>query len=133
MSDSLRPVDCSTPGFPALRSLLEFAQTDVHWLCDAVLLSHPLMLASPLAFGLSQRRLPRVTPRGSPAPLTSALLSELSISPAAQESCFLSPRSLWSAGLPGTSSCPFSAVPCFRALFMTNSTPGALSVGPTGA
>ena len=28
------PVDCSTPGFPVLHHLLEFAQTHVHWVSD---------------------------------------------------------------------------------------------------
>ena len=31
VSDSLQPHNCSTPGFPVLHHLLEFAQTDVHW------------------------------------------------------------------------------------------------------
>ena len=30
MSDSLDPMDCSTPDFPVLHYLLEFAQTDVY-------------------------------------------------------------------------------------------------------
>ena len=30
VSDSLQPHNCSTPGFPVLHHLLEFAQTDVH-------------------------------------------------------------------------------------------------------
>ena len=30
MSDSLGPTDCSSPGFPALHWLLEFAQTCIH-------------------------------------------------------------------------------------------------------
>ena len=29
------PIDCSTPGFPALHYLLEFAQIHVHWIHDA--------------------------------------------------------------------------------------------------
>ena len=36
------PMDCSTPGFPVLHYLLEFAQTHVHWLDDAIQPSHPL-------------------------------------------------------------------------------------------
>ena len=31
VSDSCNPTDCSTPGFPALHYLLEFAQIHVHW------------------------------------------------------------------------------------------------------
>ena len=30
MSDSLRPMDCSTPGLPVHHQLLEFTQTHVH-------------------------------------------------------------------------------------------------------
>ena len=36
------PVDCSTPGFPVLYHLLEFAQTHVHWVVDALQPSHSL-------------------------------------------------------------------------------------------
>ena len=32
------PTDCSTPGFPVLHYLPEFAQTHVHWVRDAVCL-----------------------------------------------------------------------------------------------
>ena len=40
------PMDCSRPGFPALHHLLEFAQTHVHWVGDAIplILCHPLFL-----------------------------------------------------------------------------------------
>ena len=38
--------DCSTPGFPVLHYLLEFAQTHVHWVGDSIQPSHPL--SSPL-------------------------------------------------------------------------------------
>ena len=30
------PMDCSTPGFPVFHCLLEFAQTHVHWVSDAI-------------------------------------------------------------------------------------------------
>ena len=36
------PMDCSTPGFPVLHYLPEFAQTHVHWVGDAIQPSHPL-------------------------------------------------------------------------------------------
>ena len=36
------PMDCSTPGFPVLHYLPEFAQTHVHWVCDSIQPSHPL-------------------------------------------------------------------------------------------
>ena len=45
-------MDCSTPGFPVLRYLLEFAQTHVHWVCEAIQPSHPLLPPSPPAFNL---------------------------------------------------------------------------------
>ena len=35
-------MDCSTPGFPVLHYLPEFAQTYVHWVSDAIQPSHPL-------------------------------------------------------------------------------------------
>ena len=36
------PVDFSMPGSFVLHDLLEFAQTHVHWVSDAIQLSHPL-------------------------------------------------------------------------------------------
>ena len=50
------PMDCSTPGFPVLHYLLEFAQTHVHWVSNAIQPSHPLLSPSPPAFSLSQHR-----------------------------------------------------------------------------
>ena len=47
-------MDCSTPGFPVLHHLLEFAQTHVHWVDDAIQSSHPLSPASPPVLNLSQ-------------------------------------------------------------------------------
>ena len=41
------PTDCSTPGFPVLLHLLEFAQTHVHWVGDTIQPSHPLLSPSP--------------------------------------------------------------------------------------
>ena len=35
-------IDCSMPGFPVLHYLLEFAQTHVHWVDDAIQSSHPV-------------------------------------------------------------------------------------------
>ena len=49
-------MDCSTPGFPVLHYLLEFAQTHVHWVGDASQPSHPLSPSSPLAVNLSQHQ-----------------------------------------------------------------------------
>ena len=50
------PMDCSTPDFPILHHLLEFAQTHVHWISDAIQSSHPLSSPSPPAFNLSQHQ-----------------------------------------------------------------------------
>ena len=40
-------MDCSMPGFPVLHHLLEFAQTYVYWVGDAIQPSHPLLPSSP--------------------------------------------------------------------------------------
>ena len=52
------PVDCSMPGFPVHHQLSELAQTQVHWLGDAIQPSHPLSSLSPPAFNLSQNQGP---------------------------------------------------------------------------
>ena len=42
------PMDCSMPGLPVLHYLPEFAQIHVHWVRDAIQLSHsPLTLSPP--------------------------------------------------------------------------------------
>ena len=56
MSDSLRPIDCSTPGPPVHHQLPEFTQTHVHWVSDTIQPSHPLSSPSPPAFNLSQHQ-----------------------------------------------------------------------------
>ena len=38
------PMNCSTPGFPALHYHLKFAQIHVHWVGDDIQPSHPLSL-----------------------------------------------------------------------------------------
>ena len=48
------PMDCSTLGFPVLHQLLEFAQTHVHCVNDAIQTSHSLSSPSPPAFYLSR-------------------------------------------------------------------------------
>ena len=50
------PVDCSTPGFPVLYHLPEFAQTHVHRAGDAIQPSRPLLSPSPPAFNLPQHQ-----------------------------------------------------------------------------
>ena len=47
------PINCSTPCSPVLHYLLEFAQTHVHWVGDAIQPSHPLLPPFPFAFSLS--------------------------------------------------------------------------------
>ena len=50
------PVDCSMPGFPLHHQLPELAQTNVHWVGDAIQPSHPLSSTSPSALSLSQHQ-----------------------------------------------------------------------------
>ena len=42
------PMNCSTPGFPLLYCLLEFAHIHVHWVGDAIQPSHLLLPIYPL-------------------------------------------------------------------------------------
>ena len=48
------PKDCNTPGLPVCQQLLEFTQTYVHWVSEAIQPSHPLSSPSPPAFNFSQ-------------------------------------------------------------------------------
>ena len=50
------PMDCSMPGLPVHHQLLEFTQTHVHWVGDAIQPSHPLWSPSPPALSLSQHQ-----------------------------------------------------------------------------
>ena len=50
------PMDCSTPRLLVHQQLLEFIQTHVHWVGDAIQPSHPLSSLSPPAFNLSQHQ-----------------------------------------------------------------------------
>ena len=49
-------VNYSTPGFPVLHYLLEFTQSDVQQVDDAIQPSHPLASPSPLALNLSRHQ-----------------------------------------------------------------------------
>ena len=51
-----KPMGCSTLGFPVLHHLLEFDQTHVHRIHDAIQLFYPLLSPSPPAFNLSQHQ-----------------------------------------------------------------------------
>ena len=50
------PMNRSTPGLPVHHQLLEFNQTHVHRVGDAIQPSHPLLSPSPPAFNLSQHQ-----------------------------------------------------------------------------
>ena len=50
------PMNCSTPGLPVHHQLLEFTQTHVHWVGDAIQLSHPLSSLSPPSPNPSQHQ-----------------------------------------------------------------------------
>ena len=57
MSNSLQPHGLhSTPGFPVLHCLSEFAQTQVHCVSDAIQPFHPLLPPSPSALNLSHHQ-----------------------------------------------------------------------------
>ena len=56
MSDSLRPMNRSTPGLPVYHQLPEFTQSHAHRVGDAIQPSHPLSSASPPAPNLSQHQ-----------------------------------------------------------------------------
>ena len=47
------PINCSMPGCPVHHQLPEPTQTHVHWVRDAIQISHPLSSPSPPAFNLS--------------------------------------------------------------------------------
>ena len=49
-------MDCSMPGLSVHHQLLEFTQTQVHWISYAIHPSHPLSSPSPPAFNLSQHQ-----------------------------------------------------------------------------
>ena len=50
------PMDRSMPGFPLHHQLLEFTQTHLHWVGDAIQPSYPLTFPSPSALNLSQHQ-----------------------------------------------------------------------------
>ena len=50
------PMNCSTPGLLVHHQLLESNQTYVHWVSDAINLSHPLLSPSPPSLNLSQHQ-----------------------------------------------------------------------------
>ena len=50
------PMNCSMPGLPVYHQLLEFTQTHVHWVGDAIQPSQPLSSPSPPASNRSQHQ-----------------------------------------------------------------------------
>ena len=50
------PMNHSTPGLPVHHQLLEFTQTHIHWVGDAIQPSHPLSSRSPPAPSSSQHQ-----------------------------------------------------------------------------
>ena len=50
------PMNSSTAGFPVHHQILEFAQTHVHHVGDAIQPSHPLSSPYPPAFNLNQHQ-----------------------------------------------------------------------------
>ena len=56
VSDFCNPMSCSTPGLPVHHQLLEFTQTHVHRVSDAIQPSHPLSSPSPPALNLFQHQ-----------------------------------------------------------------------------
>ena len=53
---SCNPMDHSMPDLPVHHQLLEFTQTHLHWVGDAIQPSHPLSFPSPPALYLSQHQ-----------------------------------------------------------------------------
>ena len=56
VSDTLRPMNSSTPGFPVHHQLLESNQTHVYCVGEAIQPSHPLLFPSTPALNLSQHQ-----------------------------------------------------------------------------
>ena len=56
VSDSCDPMNCSTPGLPVHHQLLEFTETHIHRVSDAIQPSHPLLSPSPPAPNPSQHQ-----------------------------------------------------------------------------
>ena len=50
------PMECSTPGFPVLHHIPEFAHTLVHWVSDAIQPSYHLSPPSPPVLNLPQHQ-----------------------------------------------------------------------------
>ena len=84
-------MDCSMPGFSVLHYLPEFAQTHVHWIADALQLSHPLSPPSPLPPTLPNIRVFSE----SALPIRCPKYWSFSVSPSNEYSGFISFRIDW--------------------------------------
>ena len=88
------PMDCSTPGFSVVHYLLEFTQTHVHWVDDAIWPSHPLLPPSPPAFNLPQHKC-LFPPVSSSRQMAKVWSFSFSINPANEYSGLISIRIDW--------------------------------------
>ena len=89
------PMNHSTPYFPVHHQLLEFTQTHVHWVGDAIQPSHPLSSHSPPALNLSQHQ--GIFKRVSSSHHVAKMLEfSFNISPSNENSGLISFRMDWS-------------------------------------
>ena len=86
------PMDYSTPGLPILLYLPEFAQTHVHWVGDAIQLSHPLLPPSPPVLNLFSIR---VFPNKSALHTRLSKYWSFSFCPSKEYSGFISFKTDW--------------------------------------
>ena len=86
------PCTCSTPGFPVLHCLLEFAETNVHWVSDAIQPSYSLSPPSLPAFSFPRIM---VSSNESALPIRWPKYWRVSISPSKEYSEFISFRIDW--------------------------------------
>ena len=93
MSDSCEPMDCSMPGFLVFHYLLEFAQTHIHHVDNAIQPSHPLSPSSPSALNPSQHQL--LFQWVSSSYQVAKILLWVGISPSNRYSALISFRSDW--------------------------------------
>ena len=88
------PMNCSTPGFPVLHYLPQFAQIHVHWINNAIWPSHPLPHTFPFAFNFPRIR---VFSNESALPIRwpKHWSFNFNISPSSEYSGFISSRIDW--------------------------------------
>ena len=88
------PVNCNMPGFSVLQG---FVQIHVRWVNDAIQLSHPLSVPSPLALNLSQHQglFYKKRPNESALHIRWPKYSSFNISPSSEYSRLISFRIDW--------------------------------------